>query len=123
MRGAAMHPTKSGQSQKRLLIEPIVVCLGRIVLQQQPRLLLGHVDRERMEDRRPRSIGFPLEDFVAKYEMITKLCRQQFGEEPMILMSISTLRTEHHLRGDRSPKLREGVLDSFPMSRSPSVRN
>ena len=54
--------------------------------------------------------------------MITKLGRQQFGQQPMILMSVAALRTEHHLRIARSAKITEMILDSFPMCRRPPVR-
>ena len=99
MRAAALHPTKSGQPEKRLLVEPVVARLRRVVLEQQARLLLGHIGFERMIDRRARSVGLPLENLVAEQEMITKLGRQQFGKQPMILMSVVALRTEHHIWG------------------------
>ena len=31
--------------------------------------------------------------------MVAKLGRQQFGEQPMILVSVVALRTEHHIWG------------------------
>ena len=118
----ALHPAKPGQPEKRLLVEPVVTGLGRIVLEQQPRLLLGHLGVERMEDRRAWGIGLPLEDFVAENKMITKLGRQQFGQQTMILMSIAGLRTEHHLGVAGSTKFTQMILDSFPMDGRPPVR-
>ena len=43
----ALHPAKPGQPEKRLLVEPVVARLRRIVLEQQARLLLGHLGFER----------------------------------------------------------------------------
>ena len=122
MWAAALHPAKSGQPEKRLLVEPVVARLGRIVLEQQPRLLLGHLGVERVIDRRARSVRFPLEDLVAEHEMVAKLGRQQFGKQPMILMSVIALRTEHHLRVARSAEVAQVILDSFPVCRRPTVR-
>ena len=98
MRRVALHPAKSGQPEKRLLVEPVVARLRRIVLEQQARLLLGHLGVERVIDRRARGVGFPFEDLVAEHEMVAKLGRQQFGKQPMILVSVTALRTEHHIR-------------------------
>ena len=104
----ALHPAKPGQPQKRLLVEPVVARLRRVVLEQQARLLLGHLGFERMIDRRARSVGLPFENLVAEQEMVTKLGRQQFGKQPMILMSVAALRTEHHIWGARSAESRSG---------------
>ena len=54
--------------------------------------------------------------------MITKLGRQQFGKQPMILMSVVALRTEHHIWGARSAEITQVILDSFPMCGRPTVR-
>ena len=119
---AALHAAKSGQPEKRLLVEPVVTHLRRVVLEQQARLLLGHVTFEGMKNRRARCVGLPLEDLVAEHEMIAKLGRQQFGEQPMILMSIAALRAEHHLRCTGSAKLTQTILDSFPVNGCSPVR-
>ena len=54
--------------------------------------------------------------------MVTKLGRQQFGKQPMILMSVAALRTEHHLRVARSAEVAQVILDSFPVCGRPPVR-
>ena len=54
--------------------------------------------------------------------MITKLGRQQFGKQTMILMSVAALRTEHHSGAHDLRKLTQMILDSFPMCRRPPVR-
>jgi len=118
----ALHPAKPGQPEKRLLVEPVVARLGRIVLEQQPRLLLGHLGVERVINRRPGGIRFPFEDFVAENEMVAKFGRQQFGKQPMILVSVIALRTEHHIRVARSAEVAQAILDSSPVCGRPTVR-
>src|SRR4029077_18797781 len=96
--------------------------LGGVMLEQQPRLLLGHVAFQRMKDRGSRGVGLPFEDLVAEQEVIAKLGGQQLREQAVILMSIAALRAEHYLRAAGSAKLIQMVLDSFPMSRCSPVR-
>src|SRR5262245_26197164 len=74
-----------------------------------------------MIDRRAWSVGLPFEDLVAEQEMITKLGRQQFGKQPMILMSVVALRTKHDLGIGGSAEITQVILDSFPMCRRPTV--
>ena len=92
------------------------------MLEQQPRLLLGHLGVERVINRRPGGIRFPFEDFVAENEMVAKLGRQQFGKQPMILVSVIALRTEHHIRVARSAEVAQAILDSSPVCGRPTVR-
>jgi hypothetical protein len=54
--------------------------------------------------------------------MVAKLGRQQFGKQPMILVSVIALRTEHHIRLARSAEVAQAILDSSPVCGRPTVR-
>src|SRR5689334_19168490 len=94
VRVVALHTAESRQPEKRLFVEPVVSRLRRVMLVQHARLLLRNPWLEGVEEGRARSVGLPLDDLVTEHEVIAKLRRYQLGDEPMVLVRITTVRTK-----------------------------
>src|SRR6516164_5891270 len=98
MRAMALHAAQSRQGKERLFVEPVVRRLRRVVLTQKAGLLLGHLGRQGMEYIGARYVRFPLENLVAEDQVVPEFRGQEFSEQPMVLVGVAAMRTEHHPR-------------------------
>src|SRR4029077_3677234 len=104
-----------------LLLEPALCVLGLKGIHEVTHLLLVHLWRERHEHAWLSQVAVVFRDLVLQNQVIPKRIPGQFRDQAVVLMRISAVMSEDHVRGDRLLQLFENRFDLSTYKRHEAV--
>src|SRR5688572_30124246 len=93
-----LHPAKSHEPAKELVVEPVLAVLARIVVAENPKLLLDQRLAKRDEDVWRPETTLGLGDLVLEDEVVAKRVPGELAGEPVILVEIAAGVGEDEVR-------------------------